>query len=698
MSGSWKTRAALAVAVTLGLSAGFARAADPAPYTPAPTLTDEIKVTDVKLIAGYEKSHPRLLFTNDDIPALKKKAESQPDLWKEVLSSAKRLGNAAPDGPTISEGTKYWRIESVESAALAYLVTGDKTHADRAAKWMVAHCQQPIWGTKFNANHDLQASWYLYHISIGYDALHDVLSDADRKTIVEGLTSHAKAIYKNLAPDRKDPFTYDQNHLYIPTVALATASLALAGDVPEASDWLKRSYAIMQRCRYVMGNDGWYYEGTGYCFYALHWHERYADVMGRATGQNLNDLPALRETWRFPLAILLPATPGAFDIGDSDYWKDGKRSNFTTNNHAMLWGIASADKSSESQAVGDLLQKRSPEKDYPAAAFLWFDPSVKATPLEKIEPYHYFADEDYVTWRSGWGPDDTSYLFRCGPPEGHAAAVKADVMKDWRMNTGHVHADIGSFWMYAKNTYLASGTGYTAEKWTRDQNTILIDGIGQADDGAYHNARNYPYEKLDACKIDHVKLTADYAFASGTYGSAYPEAKVGNVSLRRTVVMTKGWMLVIDDMASEKEHKLTWICHSDDEFKKDGDAFISQHEKASLAIVPIDDKNMEDKPEPSMVMAGNAPGAGKLAQHGFQLTRTMTTAAKTQRLVHLLVPLGKDEKVPTVVVHETAAPGLSINIVGADKMIQTVTIDGDWLAPKSAEPVGEPVKISEARF
>ena len=164
-------------------------------------------------------------------------------------------------------GSRYFHIRDVESAAaLAWFVTGDAKYVPDATKWLVAHCQQPVWGKGFNDNRDLQASWYLYYLSIAYDTLYSQLSDADRKTVRDGLAAHAKVLYDAFDPagfkDGKIP--YDQNHTYNPAVALTAAALVLYGNVPEAADWLNRAHAAMARSRYVLNEDGYYYEGFGY--------------------------------------------------------------------------------------------------------------------------------------------------------------------------------------------------------------------------------------------------------------------------------------------------------------------------------------------------------------------------------------------------------------------------------------------------
>jgi hypothetical protein len=663
--------------LTAGLIVRLAALPAPAQPPPAATLGDDLKGPGPVLVNGYTEQHPRLLVTALDRDALAAKAKDQPVRWQAVLDSARRLGAAPPPAEEIKAGKAYWRVERVESGALAAFVTGDKKLADEAAEWLVAYTAVDTWGTGFRPNLDLEASWNLYHLSIAYDLLYPSLSDADRKSAREGLAAHAKAIADSFDPAaQKENYRFDQNHTYIPATALTAAALALQREVPEATQWLKLAAGVMNRCRYVLGTDGYYYEGYGYWSYALHWHVRYAELMGRATGQNLFDLPALRDNWKFALHLSLPGNPGAFDVGDIGQWKDDIRTPVKVTNHGMLWATAKALKLPGARTAGDLYDARSPEADYPAAAFLWFASDVQAAALEKITPWQYFADEDVIAWRSGWDKDATALLFRCGPPEGHAASDKLQQLKDWTPNAGHVHPDIGAFYFYARGAYLATSTGYTVEKWTKDHNTLLIDGKGQAVDGDYHNDRAVPYEQLDACKIEAQRLTDRYAYARGTFGSAYTR-QVKGVELKRTILTTKNWLLIIDDMKSDQPHTLTWLCHADAPFTGAGPAHLAKLPNASLAVLPLAGE-VDAKAEPTTVIAGLKPGQGTATQRGHQLSLTLKSPAAQARVVNLLVPLSNDQQPPTVADAKLDGSTITLQIRWPDGKSDSVSLNLAW--------------------
>lgn len=669
---------------------------------PGPTLADDLDLTQTPVMDGYAAARPRLLFSASDREELRRKARENPALWQPVLDNARRVLDpaATPSPEDVTNGKNYWRIECVQSAALAWFVTGETGYRDGAIRWLLAHCRESVWGTGFRPNLDLQASWYLYYLSVAYDLLHDELSAGDAAAIRAGLASHAKALFDDFDPlTRAEAIHYDQNHTYTPIVALTAASLALLGEEPAADAWLARARAVLRRCRYVLGEDGYYYEGVAYWIYSLHWHVRAAELLGRATGEKLMELPALRDNWSYALHLSLPGKPWAFDVGDTGLWKgDHQRPDIRVTGSSLLWAVARATGSRESRAVGDLLGARLPEKDGPSSAFLWFDTNDEPRPLAEIEPYHYFQDHGVVSWRSGWGSGDTAMLFRCGPPLGHAAAAKLGQLKDWKPNAGHVHADIGAFYLYAKGAYLAVGTGYTAEKWTRDQNTLLIDGKGQAVDGAYHNEQGVPYAQLDGARIDRVRLTKDYGFASGEFGSAYTR-QVKNVNLRRSVLATARWMLVADDfkMQDATPRRLTWLCHADAPFAAEpavsGLAHIARLPQADLAVLTLTPavEALNAETSEAVVMSGMAPGKGRAEKHGYKLALTNRDPAAAMRFVNLLVPLAKGE-VPPVVKDFVVKPEektISFGLKWADGRTEHVRVDLGWTSemPGQKDPV-----------
>ncbi|XHR28881.1 MAG: DUF4962 domain-containing protein [Chthoniobacteraceae bacterium] len=657
-------------------------------FTPGPTLLDDVKNLRVPLVKDYAAQSPRLLFGAADRQALQQRAKERPDLWGAVLANADAIKNPAnvPTPEAIRTGKRYWLIERAQSAALAWFLTRDPAYRDAAIRWMLAHCKEQTWGDTYRPNLDLVAAWYLYHIAIAYDILKSEMPEETRAAIRTGLKEHARYIYLEHDPlNTATKVNWDQNHTYIPIVGLSAAALALLDEEPEAKYWLTRSYAVLRRSRAVLNEDGYYYEGVGYWAYALNWHVRGAELLSRATGENLFNLPALRDNWLFGLHLSLPGTPRAFGVGDTLSWKDSKLTPIAFNGTSMFWAIAAQTGSAESQAAAEWYAARGIEPDYPATNFLWFNSAVKPAPVDKLAPYHYFADQDVITWRSGWDADATSYHFRCGPPLGHRAADKLKTLTDWAVNCGHVHPDIGAFLLSAHGSYLAVDTAYTAEKYTRDHNTLLIDGKGQGMDGSYWNDKGIPYGQLDAARITSQFLSPAYGYAKGTFGKAYTRLAPG-AELTRALLMTKEWLLIVDDLAADRPRNLTWLCHSVGEFQPEGSAYLSRQEKATLAVVPLAPASLEAKTEPTIVQAGRGPGKATPEQRGYTLALATREASAKTRFVTLLFPLAATEKVPEATLVKNEGDTLALRIKKPDGKTETVSLDLSWEPTKNPEP------------
>jgi hypothetical protein len=396
------------------------------------------------------------------------------------------------------------------------------------------------------------------------------------------------------------------------------------------------------------------------------------------------DVPGLANSWKFALYMMLPGNPGAFDVDDTGKWEGDDRSAVRPNNYEIYWDLEKAAATDGNmaaagadRAVADIYHARWPDQDYPAAAFLWYSSDVPATPLAQIKPYCYFSDHDLISWRSGWDADATCVLFRCGPPEGHAALAELGVMKDWGMNAGHVHPDIGGFYLYAKGAYLAVSTGYTAEKWTRDHNTLLVDGKGQGADGSYWNDRGVSYEKFNEVRIARHYLSDDYAFATGEMGAAY-SPQVPGVHLTRTILANKRYLLLIDDMAAPAAHQLTWLVHADGAFKAAGKAFVAKLPHASLAVFSLAPGDLIAVAAPATVMAGSGPGKATPTQRGYQLAIAMKDAATSARLVHLLVPLAADEAAPAILSSVLDGNAIRLQLKWPDGRTESLSLNLQW--------------------
>ncbi|MCK4965606.1 DUF4962 domain-containing protein, partial [bacterium] len=463
--------------------------------------------------------------------AKKKKA---PEVWELVVKSADEYLKGLRDAEGIKRGRKYYETASTIAGALSWYLEGNEAHKEESIKWIVEHCKVDIWGTGYGTNVDLVASHYLYNLSLAFDILYDEISDDDKKIIINGLKEHANAVYGHVKEMCKEDVRWDQNHFYIPAIALFTTGLVLLDEVPEAEEWVRYTYTGMQRSRYVLGDDGYYYEGTAYWVYAYHWHLRYADLLKRATGESAHNLPIFRKNYLFALHSHFPDRSGSFNIGDGGGSKG---------NPSILYGFADIFNDGKSQLAAKRrdgnISLTHPATDA-ASHFLWYNPDVEQASIDDIKPYRHFKDHDILFWRSSWDEDATACVFKCGPSVGHKAAGKLKEMTDWYTNDGHTHPDIGMFWLFARGKYLAIDTGYLYSKRSLDHNTLLIDGKGMANDGSYWVYRERDYDKFDAANIEETYLDKKFAYVRGDFSEVYTDIP-GSFKIKRHLMISRDY-------------------------------------------------------------------------------------------------------------------------------------------------------------
>jgi len=631
---------------------------------------------------GYIQTHPRLLFDAASVTVLQERAQQQPAMWQPVQALAKRLTASVPDEKAIREGTRYYRADWMLAAALAYRVGGEERFRDGCIAWMKAHCQTAVWGTGWRENVDIPANWYMYYISLAYDILHQDISDDDRRVIVQGLATHAEAVYQSWKNETL--FPYDQNHTYVPMVGLAATALVLLEAEPRAGVWLAFARDLMGKCRAVLPDDGYYYEGTGYWDYAFHWHVRYADLISRATGEKAHDLPMFRKNHLFPAYLSVPGPPYLFDIGDTGKGTGQRTKEPRFGRQGMLYGLAAAHREAQIQGVADHFRARGGDWDDPGMQFLWYDPTLAATPIASLPTHHHFADFGVISWRSSWDADATVCLFKAGPPNGYSAQGRMAELPEWRPNTGHVHPDIGMFWLFAQGEYLATDTGYSGRKRTRDHNTILVDGQGMGADNNFwvysgFPERSIPYATWTGARLAKVHLEPAYAYAMADFSLVY-DASLGKLQIQRHLFVSKEVMIVYDDLQGERPHVFTSLVHADAPFQAAGPGVMkAQVGSASLLHYTLNPGECTVANGPAMVFSYVKPNQGVDEQRGFQVSVESPAATARQRFITVLIPTKAEHPVPQAV--ELLAQDdrqLHVRVTWVQGESRTYVIDLTW--------------------
>ena len=121
------------------------------PVPRAPTATAAVVPT----------GHPRLFFSQEDIPTLRHRAETtHKEIWRPILSYASsELGSSAPRMPNGGDLDGFRNAGNrVIATAFAYVVSGDKAYLDLTRRNLLAYSDWQYWGMRVAPERDLWAS------------------------------------------------------------------------------------------------------------------------------------------------------------------------------------------------------------------------------------------------------------------------------------------------------------------------------------------------------------------------------------------------------------------------------------------------------------------------------------------------------------------------------------------------------------
>lgn len=571
--------------------------------------------------------------------ALKKRLQDHPD-WRRLYFPADDSPDfqRAPIGAAFDAGGRLQAYSFLRMTwhALLHRITGEKKYLEAARRFMPFFPQinarllrLKIGGD--NQHQDLFSGFFLWAAAWAYDLLHDVLPEDERVALRTTLAAQASLLFADFETS-KEVTAYEQNHTYIPACGLGLASIVLWGEEAEAGRWLGAARAIMDRSSRALGADGYFFESIGYFGYAYNWHVMFAAALKRVTGEDWFARPLFCAVERYVAHSMLPGGEQAFDFADWGPKKGQGGYDAPWHMHpteiAMppLLGIRrhSPPNAALDALIRWLQPRATPWEGNALFELVWGDPPPPAPvpmPDGVLPRAHHFASHEVLFWRSSWSdPEAVAAAFKAGPPEGHHATALLREWPDWRMNSGHAHPDAGSFILFARGKFLANDSGYTARKWTRDHNCLLIDGEGQLHDGRYHCFNHVDYRRLNEIRLENVRAEDDVMAATAVLEAAYDEA-LWMRRVRRDFILIEGrWLVIRDTLESRDPRTYTFLWHSDRPpvEQAPGRWLIDQGE-ARLVLLSLHAPEATEI-RPTVIEAyTDVPDAGEKMQRGWHL-------------------------------------------------------------------------------
>lgn len=429
----------------------------------------------VSLLREIEESHPRLLITHQEIPALREKARvSHRDYWERILDLLDQpeipwsvtTESKVPEGPErLSDAD--WSL----MAAFAALIDPVPSRRLLARTSFLRYLQQTQQAGYQPLAIDTQAGETLFILALSFDWTYGEWTVQEREAIGAWLRDVADICWSHLGYERHD---YGQAHYLGCALGLLAFSF-LFWNHPRAREWAGHCRGVLDTVISMMPRDGFYPHGINLWIYEYGFLLRWMELFRVCTG---TDLWHPADRWENSSAFRGACTsPGGLygaTFGDPQYRVGG--------DSWCHYLIAARTRSRQAQWLGDTLREVAPSgvdfRSMPPRRrvyeFLFHDDSI--SPGDPGDRVREFPDGGQVFAR-GEGSNSSLFTFRSGAPLGRRRYSAGEA-------GGYGHADPanGSFLVFREGGPLVYGPGPTYRRDTSLHNTMTIDGQGQIGD------------------------------------------------------------------------------------------------------------------------------------------------------------------------------------------------------------------------
>ncbi len=387
------------------------------PTAPMPQFTG--------VLQNIKAGHPRLMLSNERVEELKILQKTDPVLTKyinAVVTSANSIVTKAPlqrvlIGPRLLDVSREL-LNRTTHLALAYRFTGDKKYLDAAVVNMKTVCAFSDW----NPSHFLDVAEMTNGVALGYDWLHNDLTQTDRETIREGLKIKGLNEYKK-AYSTAWWAKGDNNWNQVCNGGLIVGALAVAETDPDyAREFIPKALLNLPYSNKFYAPDGAWYEGPGYWSYATEYLSFAMSALQSATG-NMGDLEKVEGLSQSGLVPMICAGPTNYILNFAD---SGENTKATTS--AAMFFLAHTY---NNPIISNYLHNLIKTNNTLAKPFhvVWYK-AITADPINP--PLDYFLRgeiNELVLMRSSWTDPNALWM-----------GIKSGIN-----SSNHSHLDLGNF-------------------------------------------------------------------------------------------------------------------------------------------------------------------------------------------------------------------------------------------------------------
>lgn len=551
--------------------------ADVVPSASAAGRNDQLPSRPRLFYNSVSLEHLRQAFVSDAAAydALKKRGEEllKADFIPEsvAMSGPGQQQNFAAPGDQMSEMGL--------TLGLLYHLTGDKRYATKLQEAMFYYARYARWTAPSFPRRsppwfsELDTAKFSFGYATGYDALHDVLSDADRKKIAEVMVNMAVLPILNdwVLPGTRIHSLDSMGHNWwgVCVSGAGLCALALLGDDTRAQGWIDAMDSGFKQWFDYQGNvlqnrvatferSGPSYESVGYTDYGVHeylyyrlaWQNTYPD-------RKAARMEPLEHLARYFLHTLYPTSTGFHTVNFNDSSPEADSS--TTVLLLVACGLGTPEASRYLEIVRSQMQRAmfSLLRQYPR-------PPVPA----EVPNSCAYPEMGWAMLRSSWEKDATLLAMKSG--------------YTWN----HAHADAGSFVLFKQGAPLITDAGHCAYyrpeyttyyRQSRAHNVILFNGSGQSEEDLFRGSK-FP-GRLHSL-IDGLGLKYIYADATG------PMARWFSRNYRHWL-WSGDVIFIFDDVRAHTAGQLDWLLHYSGEYSTHPDGGVRVKNGKAEAVVKM---------------------------------------------------------------------------------------------------------------
>jgi len=462
--------------------------------------------------------------------------------------------------------------DTMPALGLAYRLTGERRYAEAADRWLRALVAVPRW----NGSANLGRSAWVVGSALLYDWLYDVLPAETRHQVRARLAAEGEILLEQAAYWR-----LLSNHSLIETSALGFVGLTLAGEADRADIFLQKA---RERTELIIEHaplDGSWGEGVQYWQYGLGYLLRYLEASRTAGDRDYYPrYEWLKKTGFFAIHFSLPGRPDLSvnfsDSGGQDYVGS-----------FLFYLPASVYRNGYYQDFGNRARSSTAYK-FSWMDFLVYDPGVEPLDIRTLPTFKHFDDNDFVVMRSSWNADGTLVGFRAGAAPGRRNQADPRRLERRGFGPGHGHPDINSFCLFAFGKWLALDPGYVHQKWTRDHNTLLVNGHGQAGEGKEWLDYMAFEERQPAPSILRAETNKVFDYLIGDAGNIYVDQARVEHFRRHLLFLKPHTVVLLDDVKSHGPARIDWLLQARDKLTQIGPReFEIAEDGVRLSIKPV---------------------------------------------------------------------------------------------------------------